>query len=84
MPDTELLAAIRPAMSTVPTSLLICSSTPYGQRGELYKAQQAHFANNESPVAFFNADSLTANPALDPRVVAPQIWEEREPAFRSP
>jgi hypothetical protein len=68
-PDTELLNAIRPAMSTVPTSLLICSSTPHSQRGELHKAYQAHFGNDESPVAFFNASSLVANPALDPRVV---------------
>ena len=69
IPDTELLNAIRPAMGTIPNSVLICSSTPHAQRGELYKAYRAHFGNDESPVAFFNADSSTANPSLDARII---------------
>jgi hypothetical protein len=68
-PDSELLAAVRPAMGTVPGSILICSSTPHAQRGELHKAHQQHFGNDASTVAFFNASTLVANPALDPRVV---------------
>jgi hypothetical protein len=68
-PDTELLNAIRPAMATIPNSLLICSSTPHAQRGELHKASQAHFGNDDSLVAFFNASTLVANPALDARIV---------------
>jgi hypothetical protein len=68
-PDTELLGAIRPAMGTIPNSLLICSSTPHAKRGELHKAHQQHFGNDESPVAFFNAAALVANPALDARIV---------------
>jgi len=69
VPDTELLNAIRPAMSSVPGSLLICSSTPYAQAGELHKAYLTHFGHDESAVAFFNAATLVANPALDRRVV---------------
>jgi hypothetical protein len=68
-PDSELLYALRGAMGTIPNSLLICSSTPHAQRGELHKAHQQHFANDDSPICFLNADSLTANPALNPRVV---------------
>jgi hypothetical protein len=75
VPDTELLNAIRPAMGTIRNSLLICSSTPHAQRGELYRAYQAHFCNDDSSVAFFNASTLVANPAMDPRVVE-QAFEE--------
>jgi hypothetical protein len=69
IPDTELLNSIRPAMASVPDSLLILSSTPHARAGELYKAHGKHFANDESSVAFFNATTLTANPGLDAGVV---------------
>jgi hypothetical protein len=68
-PDTELLAAIRPAMGTIRNSLLICSSTPHAQRGELHAAYRNHFGNDNSSVAFFNASTLVANPAMDRHVV---------------
>jgi hypothetical protein len=35
-PDTEILAAIRPAMSTIPGAILLCASSPYRQAGALY------------------------------------------------
>jgi hypothetical protein len=69
IPDAELLSAIRPAMSSIPRSLLICSSTPYASAGELHRAACAHFGHDESEVAFFNAATLVANPALDARIV---------------
>ena len=33
-PDTEILAALRPGMATVPGALLIGVSTPYARRGD--------------------------------------------------
>ena len=68
-PDTELLNAIRPAMATIPNSLLICSSTPHAQRGKLFKAGRAHFGSDESSITFFNASTLVANPSLDPKII---------------
>ena len=37
-PDTEILAALRPAMATVPGAMLLCASSPYARRGALYAA----------------------------------------------
>jgi len=35
-PDTEILNALRPAMATVPTALLLCISSAYARRGARY------------------------------------------------
>jgi hypothetical protein len=32
-PDTEILAALRPAMATITDALILCFSTPYSRRG---------------------------------------------------
>jgi hypothetical protein len=70
IPDTELMNALRPAMASIPGSLLICSSTPHAQAGEFHRAHGKFFANEDSDdIAFFNASTLVANPALDARVV---------------
>ena len=42
-PDTEILAALRPAMATISDSLLLCLSTPYSRRGVLWDAYKRHF-----------------------------------------
>ena len=36
-PDTEVLAALRPSMATVPDALLVGISSPYAKRGELWR-----------------------------------------------
>ena len=37
-PDQAIIEAIRPAMLTIPNSLLICASSPYARRGALWDA----------------------------------------------
>jgi hypothetical protein len=37
-PDSEILNALRPAMATIPNSMLLCLSTPYSRRGALFDA----------------------------------------------
>jgi len=69
-PDTEILAAIRPGMATLPGSRLICISSPYARRGALWKAYREHHGVEDDPVLVWQADSLTMNPSLDPAVVA--------------
>src|SRR5690606_13309072 len=54
-PDTELLRALRPALARVPGSLLLFVSSPYAQRGELYKAFRQHFGQDDSDVLVVKA-----------------------------
>jgi hypothetical protein len=45
-PDAEIIAALKPAMATVPDALLVALSSPYARRGELRKAYDRHFGQD--------------------------------------
>lgn len=53
-PDTEILAALRPAMSTIPGAMLLCASSPYAPRGALWTAYRKHYGK-DSPVLIWKA-----------------------------
>jgi hypothetical protein len=76
-PDTEIIAAIRPAMATVPGAMLLCASSPYARRGALWDAFRRHFGRN-STVLVWKADTRTMNPTVPESVVAEAY--ENDPA----
>jgi hypothetical protein len=78
-PDGEVLNAIRPAMATIPGSMLLCASTPYSRRGELGQAHQRHFGREGDPVLVWRAPTGVMNPTVPPRLIAEAI--ERDPAW---
>jgi hypothetical protein len=41
-PDVEVIAAVKPAMATVPGALLLCASSPHARRGALWDAHRKH------------------------------------------
>lgn len=67
-PDSEIVAALRPAMATIPNALLLGLSSPYARRGVLYDAWAQHYGK-DSDVLVVQADSRTMNPTLPQRVV---------------
>lgn len=67
-PDVEILAALRPAMATIPDALLLCLSTPYARRGELYRAVEQHYGQ-DGDVLVVRADTRTMNPSVPKRVI---------------
>ena len=62
-PDTEILHALRPTMATVPGGLMLCISSPYARRGELYRAYRDHYGR-ASDVLVWQADTRTMNPTV--------------------
>jgi len=68
-PDKEVITAIRPSMGTIPTSKLICLSTPYAKRGVLYDAFERSFGRDDPDTLVIQAESLLLNPTR--RVDAP-------------
>ena len=47
-PDVELLAAIKPSMLTIPTSMLLVASSPYARKGELWRAYKDYYGKDGS------------------------------------
>ncbi|CAN5365954.1 hypothetical protein BH23GEM2_BH23GEM2_20930 [soil metagenome] len=68
-PDSEVLAALRPGMATVPGALLLGLSSPYAARGELYRAYQRYFGTAHPGGLAWNSDTLSMNPGVDPAII---------------
>jgi hypothetical protein len=68
--DWELLAALRPALLSIPGSVLVGLSSPYSKKGELYRMYQQNFGLDDSDVLFWRASSRTMNPTLSERAIA--------------
>jgi hypothetical protein len=68
-PDVEILDAIRPAMATMPGSMLICASSPYARRGALWETYRRWYGKLDAPCLVWQAPTRTMNPTLKQRVV---------------
>jgi hypothetical protein len=80
-PDTEVLGAVKPGLSTLRGSRLVCISSPYAKSGALWTAFKDHFGKDGDPTLVWVAPSLTMNPSLDPAVVTAAY--ERDPESAS-
>ena len=77
-PDAEIVAALRPAMATVPGAMLLCASSPYARRGELWRAYREHHGRDDAPVLVWKAPTQTMNPSVPQSVI--DAAYERDPA----
>lgn len=66
-PDTEIIRAIRPSLTTL-NGKLIALSSPYARRGALWETYKRHYGKN-SPVLVAQAPSMLMNPALPPEII---------------
>ena len=76
-PASEIIAAERPSLITIPSSILLSLSSPHARRGPMYEASQKYFGKDDSPVLFWKATTLQMNPGLDPKIVSDAY--ERDP-----
>ncbi len=67
-PDKEVLAAIRPAMATIPTSMLLCLSSAYARRGSLWETYRDHYGT-EGDVLVWQADTRSMNATVPQSVI---------------
>jgi Terminase large subunit, T4likevirus-type, N-terminal len=63
-PDTEIIAAIKPAMATVPGAMLLCASSPYARRGALWEAYRRHYGKDGDPVLCWCGSTLSMNASV--------------------
>jgi hypothetical protein len=59
--DEEILAALRPAMATIPGSVLICASSPYARKGALWNAYRRYYGQDDPNVLVWRAPSTVMN-----------------------
>jgi hypothetical protein len=78
-PDREILAAVRPALATVPGSLLIGISTPYSRAGVLFDMWRTYYGQPGGPL-IFKAPTATMNPTIDKDLIARAIAEDPQAA----
>ena len=76
-PDTKILDSLRPAMATVPGALLLCISSPYARRGELWRAYRDHFGQDHDRVLVWQAETRVMNPTV-PEAVIDAAYDEDE------
>lgn len=68
-PDTEILAAVRPGLSTT-NGLLAVITSPYAKKGETWEAFKQHYGPAGDPLILVaRATSRDMNPALPAKVV---------------
>lgn len=78
-PDTEVLAALRPALATL-DGRIIAISSPYSKRGALWDTYRRHYGK-PGPILVAQAPSRVMNPSLPQRIVDEAM--ERDPASAS-
>ncbi len=81
-PDTEILAALRPAMATVENALLLALSSPHARRGELWTTYKNHFGKDGDPILVWQAATRTMNPLVPERLIT-EACETDEPRARA-
>jgi hypothetical protein len=77
-PDFEILNAIRPAMATIPTAMLLVASSPYARRGILYPAWKNHVGKSGDPILVWKAPTRRMNPSVPQSVIDQAL--ENDPA----
>ena len=79
-PDQEIIAALRPGLATIPSSMMLLASSPYRKRGVLHSTFARHYGHDNARVLVWKATSLEMNPALDPRIVAEAYEDDPDAA----
>ncbi len=69
-PDREVYTALKPAMATIPDSLLISISTPYSRQGMLYENYREYFGKDDDEILVWKAPSRIMNPTLSEKMIS--------------
>jgi hypothetical protein len=78
-PDKEILAAVRPALATIPDSLLLGISTPYSRSGVLWEQFKNYYGKPGGPL-IWKAATRIMNPTIDSRLIANALKEDPQAA----
>ncbi len=74
-PDVEVLNACRPALGRVAGSKMLCISSPYSEKGEMYRAYREHWGK-DSPVLCWRAATREMNKTFSEKIVKRALAED--------
>jgi hypothetical protein len=77
-PAQEIFTALRPAMATLPNSMLMVATTPYSRKGIVYSTFRRHWAKDGDPILIWKAPTRAMNSTVSQAVVDEAI--ELDPA----
>lgn len=80
-PDFEILNALRPAMATIPGSMMLCASSPFAERGVLFQAYDKFYGREIDDILVWQAPTIFMNPTFD-RTIIKRAYE-RDPVSAS-
>src|SRR5262245_15993901 len=63
-PDVEIVNAIRPAMATIPGSMLLAASSPYARKGCLWEAHRRYHGKDDAPALVWQAATRDMNASV--------------------
>ena len=79
-PDTEILQALRPGLSSIPGAMLLIASSPYAKRGVLYSSYRRHYGDDASRVLVWKAGTAAMNPRIDPAIIEQAVEADPQSA----
>jgi hypothetical protein len=74
-PDEETYKAIKPALASIPGSIIIGISSPYRKSGLLYKKFRDHYGR-DGDVLVIKAPTRTLNPLIDQAIIDADMAED--------
>jgi hypothetical protein len=74
-PDREIIAALQPAMATIPNALLLGASSPYARHGVLWDNFDRYFGKPNGPL-IWKAPTRVMNPTVPQSFVDEQYAED--------
>ncbi|OPH82430.1 hypothetical protein B2M20_12400 [Nitrobacter vulgaris] len=75
-PDQEVINAIKPAMATIPSSMLLIASSPYSRRGVLYRMHKQYHGVDDALTLSWQAPTDVMNPTIDRDFLDQQYSED--------
>jgi hypothetical protein len=74
-PDEEVMAALKPALASLPNSMVIGISSPYRKKGLLYNKFKKHFGK-DGDILVIRAPTRQLNPTIAQEIVDEAIEED--------
>jgi len=75
-PAKEIITALRPALATVPGSLLLGISTPYSKFGVLYETFKKEYGRDDSNILIWKAPTRVMNPKISETTIERALKED--------